>query len=184
MFVNGELTDEVIMLASIQKNSSPISIGNMYNDSKRHFNGALDDYKIYNKALTEKEIKEEYLGQPVCVETIYETGYDTVKVAVEDTLTITLDEVLAVTGGLIQSDIKVYPNPTSDKISFDFGNFVEFYGFSVKIMNNQGQEVFTEDIDAQNISTSLLGLGGKGLYIIHVLDHNDEIVDVKKLVVK
>ena len=67
IYVNGELErteNKIGNRYDIDKNS-PISIGSNSNGDWNHFKGALDDIRIYNKALTEEEVSNLYASQSV-----------------------------------------------------------------------------------------------------------------------
>ena len=67
IYVNGELQrteNKIGNRYDIDKNS-PISIGSNSNGDWNHFKGALDDIRIYNKALTEEEVSNLYASQSV-----------------------------------------------------------------------------------------------------------------------
>jgi len=57
-YINGQLVDSVTNSHSIAVNPNPVLIGKSGFDE--YFNGLLDDLRIYNRALTEAEIKQLY----------------------------------------------------------------------------------------------------------------------------
>jgi len=59
LFINGELQDETEFTGNINIISNPIYIGGAANISE-NINGIIDDLRIYNRALTEFEIKKLY----------------------------------------------------------------------------------------------------------------------------
>ena len=62
LYIDGVLvqTGDTSLVDFVQTTSNNIKIGNA--DSGRPFNGSIDDVKIYNYALTEDEVREEYNG--------------------------------------------------------------------------------------------------------------------------
>ena len=91
--------------------------------------------------------------------TSYVTVYDSVSVT--DTLLIDVNFA-----GIGQTPtittIKVYPNPTSDVIMINTGDFSSLIGYSIKIVNTAGQTVYTSAINQQLLSISTTQFGANG----------------------
>jgi len=78
----------------------------------------------------------------------------------------------------------IYPNPASDHITIDNGNFTAMAGYSIKITNNAGQEVFLNAINQQQFYVDLSTWTGNGLYFVHLIDSQNNIVTVRKIVLQ
>jgi len=106
-----------------------------------------------------------------------------VSVSVTDTLI--MDVSLA--GVSAPNDVnrmKVYPNPSNDIVNIDNGNYALMNGYSVKIMNTLGQEVFSSAINSQLLQVSVNQLGATGNYFINVFDNNQNLLESKVLVLQ
>lgn len=118
-------------------------------------------------------------------DTIHVTVYDTVTnyVAVTDTLIINISLT-----GLSQPDsatsIKIFPNPTSDHITIDYGNFSLISGYSVEVKNSLGQTVFATLVNQQQSYIDISNWGGNGIYFVHILDSQNTILDIKKIILQ
>ncbi len=135
-------------------------------------NGKLDDIGVWNRALTQQEITNLYNGN-ICYKSI----------SVTDTLIINVKRTslnpLAYT-----NTIKVYPNPTKDKITIDNGDLTKMTGYSIKIYNSIGQQLFQSNITQQQFSLDITQWGGNGLYFMELKDNNGNIIDIKKIVLQ
>ena len=176
IYINGVERKSATVNSSIIDSDSPLSIGKR-NDGNNYIaslHGFLDDICIYNRALSATEVNDLYLYQ----EKIYYTT-----TTVTDTLIINVN--LASLEHLIYSNvIKVYPNPTNDKITIDCGqNFNNLNNYKIKIINNLGQEVYYSSISQQIEVLDLNNWTGKGLYFINIMK-GQEIVDIKKIVLQ
>jgi hypothetical protein len=149
--------------------NSPVEIGRYLSSS---LNGKLDDIAIWNRALTESEIKNIYNGN-ICYQ----------NVTVTDTLLINT----AITGFnpiTYQNTIKVYPNPSKDQITVDFGNFNTLNGYQLKITNSIGQQMYQTAINKQSVNISLGSWTGKGLYYIQIFDNNGINIETRKILIQ
>ncbi len=108
------------------------------------------------------------------------TVYDTLLTTVIDTLLINTTLSLPVPNN--ENTILIYPNPASDHITIDNGNFAAMTGFSIKITNNSGQEVFMNAINQAQFYVDLSTWTGNGLYFVHLIDSQNNTVTVRKIV--
>lgn len=115
--------------------------------------------------------------------TTHITIYDTVLVSVTDTLIIN-----AVLTGLMPPSnvniIKAYPNPASDHLIIDNGNYALMNGYTLKITNALGQVMFTSLIAQQQFTIDLSNWSGNGTYFIHIIDTQSNTIDIKKIVLQ
>lgn len=82
------------------------------------------------------------------------------------------------------NSISIYPNPSNTSISIDLKNASAYSGYTVDISNSMSQLVYSTTLNNQNINIDCSALGSKGLYIVTLKDHFNNIVDVQKLIVQ
>lgn len=114
-------------------------------------------------------------------DTTFITAYDTQVVAVTDTLYIDVD------WGSTKSDFiqaKLYPNPTKDKITIDFGNFTKVVGYKVRIYNISGQQLFEGTVANKVMQIDLSTLGADGLYTLHIVSDTGNIKSIKQIILQ
>ena len=150
------------------------------------FKGKLDEIKIYNTALDDNQIESLFLDNP-CVEMIYDTitteVFDTTYVAVSDTLKI--DVVFTDYAPPYDiNTIKVYPNPAKDHIFINTGNFGLIYDYRLKIIDQRGVTVFETYARDFIYQVNLSSWTGIGLYYLQVIDPDENIIDIKKIVLQ
>jgi len=110
------------------------------------------------------------------------TIYDTLLTTVTDTLII--NTTLSLPAPNNENTILIYPNPASDHITIDNGNFAAMAGYSIKIENNAGQQVFQNTINQAQFDVDLSTWTGNGLYFVHLIDPLNNTVTVRKIVLQ
>jgi len=116
-----------------------------------------------------------------CINTII--VYDTIYTTVIDTLVInTIITGLNPPNNL--NTIKVFPNPTNDHITVDFGNFATMNGYTLKITNSIGQIVFTTPVNQQSSYVDLSTWGGNGIYFVQIIDTQNNTIENRKIVLQ
>jgi hypothetical protein len=110
------------------------------------------------------------------------TIYDTLLTTVTDTLII--NTTLGLPAPNIENTILIYPNPASDHITIDNGNYTLMAGYTIKIENNAGQQVFQSAINQQQFYVDLSTWSGNGLYFVHLIDSQNNTVTVRKIVLQ
>jgi hypothetical protein len=110
------------------------------------------------------------------------TVYDTLLTTVTDTLII--NTTLSLPAPNNENTILIYPNPASDHITIDNGNFAAMAGYSIKIENNAGQQVFQSAINQAQFYMDLSTWTGNGLYFVHLIDPQNNTVTVRKIVLQ
>ena len=110
------------------------------------------------------------------------TVYDTLLTTVTDTLII--NTTLSLPAPNNENTILIYPNPASDHITIDNGNFAAMAGYSIKIENNAGQQVFQNAINQAQFYVDLSTWTGNGLYFVHLIDPQNNTVTVRKIVLQ
>lgn len=110
------------------------------------------------------------------------TVYDTLLTTVTDTLII--NTTLSLPAPNNENTILIYPNPASDHITIDNGNYTAMAGYTIKIENNAGQQVFQSVINQQQFYVDLSTWSGNGLYFVHLIDAQGNTVTVRKIVLQ
>lgn len=107
--------------------------------------------------------------------------YDTTLVSVTDTL------IIDVLTGLVPPDgfnrIKVYPNPATDVLTIDNGNYTLLNNYSIEIKDNIGVQVFFGVINQQSFVIDI-SQWAKGLYFIRTFNPSSLVVDTRKIVLQ
>ncbi len=114
-----------------------------------------------------------------CINTIT----DTTLITVTDTLVINTT-ITSLPPPNNANTIKVFPNPTNDHITIDYGNFSVMNGYQLKIENSLGQQVFQTNITQQSDYLNLTSWGGNGLYFVHIIDPQGNTIDIRKIVLQ
>jgi hypothetical protein len=141
--------------------------------SSNYFKGVIDDIRIYNRVLYQREIQQ-----------IFNEGACANIITVMDTLIINMN-LIASNPTIYQNLIKVFPNPTNDHIIIDCGtNFSLISYNSIKISNSSGLTMFSSNINQQCFQLDLSNWTGKGLYLIYILDSQGNIIDVRKILLQ
>ncbi len=107
-------------------------------------------------------------------------NYKSVKVT--DTLVMKVN--VSVSGVNKATNIKVYPVPTSNKLTIDNGNFSIMGGYSIKIYSTTGQLVYAQTISQQQYTVDLANWTGLGIYSLQVLDNNGAIIGTKSIILE
>jgi hypothetical protein len=106
--------------------------------------------------------------------------YDTIYTTVTDTLYI--DVPTGINPPNEFNLLRVYPNPASDQITIDYGDYGLLNGYSLKITNSIAQTVFITNI---NTPQSIIDISNwaSGLYALQVFGAGGEEVSRKTIVV-
>jgi hypothetical protein len=174
-YLNGVLVDSSITtLNNILPNSLPMIFGFVSNPGNNdgRFNGILDDIGIWNRALTQQEITDLYNAN-ICYQNI----------TVTDTLLINMG-ITGFNPVTYNNTIKIFPNPTNDHITINYGNFTSLNGYQLKIINSLGQQVFQTNVVQQSDYLNLTTWGGNGLYFVQIIDSQGNIIDIRKIVLQ
>jgi hypothetical protein len=112
------------------------------------------------------------------------TTYDTITTLISVTDTLIINTTLSLPAPNNENTILIYPNPASDHITIDNGNFAAMAGYSIKIENNAGQQVFQSLINQAQFYVDLSTWTGNGLYFVHLIDAQGNTVTVRKIVLQ
>ena len=128
----------------------------------------LDDIGIWNRALTQQEITNLYNS-----------------VSSNECLTMTINTgVLSTTPVTYTSSVNIYPNPANDQITIDCGNLVNVSGWKIKITNALGQEVFNQPMNTQQYVVPLNTWSGQGMYFVKIINAQNEVLNIKKIILQ
>jgi hypothetical protein len=101
-----------------------------------------------------------------CINTVNDTNF----ISVTDTLIINTS-VTGINPPNNTNTIKIYPNPASTHVTINYGNYAIMNGYSLKIINSLGQQVFQKNcpsIDIETINPTLNGVRNMS-YAIFIL---------------
>ena len=101
--------------------------------------------------------------------------YDTLKIKVQLTTGIKSGQV---------ATMNVYPNPTSDFVIIETSDIDALNGYSYKMVDLQGKQVYKELVTKSKTEISLKSIGAKGVYILHVVDAQGVSIENKKIVLE
>lgn len=171
------------------------------------FNGLIDDVRIYNKVLSQRDILFLYYESPRFREIqvndtipVFDTMQINDTIRVFDTIqvndTIPVFDSVAVTDTLIinvplsiinsheSNIIKVYPNPTKDVIFIDNGDYSQMAGYRIRIMDLNSKYFYETAIDRKIISINISDMRAKGIYLIQILDDQSRVIDTRKILLE
>ena len=150
--------------------------GNSFNPANAHLGKVNINYSYTNPngcgtSNSQSTVVYDTLGV-VCTSYIYET----------DTLIINLKT----TGinSVSWSTLKIYPNPATDIVYINTSNYSAISSYTVKIENTLGQTVYTSLINQSTMQVNTNQFGGKGTYIVKIIDNNSNIVTTRKIILQ
>ena len=116
---------------------------------------------------------------------VTETIYDTIKVkeSTYDTLKIKVQLTTGMKAGQIAT-MNVYPNPTSDVVIIEANDVAALNGYTYKMVDLQGKQVYKELVTKAKTEISLKSIGTKGVYILHIVDEKGVSIENKKIVLE
>jgi hypothetical protein len=107
---------------------------------------------------------------------------DTCLTKVTDTLIIQIK--VGIPTPNISNTLLIYPNPAKDRIIIDNGNYTVMSGYSIKIQNSIGQQVFNSAITQPQFNIDLSTWTGKGIYYVRLLDASGNVVTTRKILLQ
>jgi hypothetical protein len=204
LYVDGILVESIPQAGPLSTNEYSMLIGarNFLNCAlDSYYNGRLDDIGIWNRALTPEEVQELYTLDACTFTvydtlTVYETVYDTVYTyeTIYDTVTtyVTVTDTLLIditfTGFEGQpswlNTVTVFPNPASDHITIDYGNFALMAGYNTIITDAAGASVYSSAVNSQQVEIDINAWGATGVYYMSVYDASGVLVAVRHIVLE
>jgi len=167
LYVDGVLASQVIDMFGNLANTTPLYFGSPASNLQ-FFNGKLDDIGIWNRALTQQEITNLYNST-----------------STSECLTMTINTgVLSTSPVTYTSSVNIYPNPANDQITIDCGNLANVVGWNIKITNMLGQEVFNQPMNTQQYVVPLNSWTGQGMYFVKIINAQNEVVNIKKIILQ
>jgi hypothetical protein len=119
---------------------------------------------------------------------VYDTTYiqviDTAYVTVTDTLLIDITFVGFEGQPSWINTVLVYPNPTSDHITIDYGNFSLMAGYNTIITDAAGAAVYSSAVNTQQATIDVNAWGAAGVYYMSIYDVNGAVVAVRQIVLE
>ena len=116
------------------------------------------------------------------------TKYDTIttKITVNDTVGILKISFQLTTGikANTVTNISVYPNPTSDVLIIDATDSPALAGYTYRILDVQGKQIYNALVTSSKTEIALKTLGAKGVYVLHIVDANGISIENKKIVLQ
>jgi len=73
------------------------------------------------------------------------------------------------------------PIPTKHK-GCTIGDYSSMNGYTLKIINTLGQEIFNSIINIPQFQIPVSTFGAEGLYYIEIFDDNNTLLDTRKLI--
>lgn len=131
-----------------------------------YFNGILDEFMLYDRTLTQQEITQLYNSDNTCQSLVINTG------------------VLSFNPPTYNNTVTIYPNPANDHITIDCGNLANVSGWTIKIVNTLGQEVFSGAMNTQQYVVPLNSWSGQGVYFVKIYDASNNLMNTKKIILQ
>lgn len=172
LYIDGNLISQFAFsnINNITVTSNPFLFGSC--GSYEYFNGIIDDIGLWNRVLTQQEITNLY-NAGICYQTI----------TVTDTLIINAN-LTGINPVIYANTIKIFPNPTNDHITVNYGNYSTLTGYTLKITNALGQIVFTTPISQQQSYIDLSTWSGNGIYFVYLIDAQSNTIEIRKIVLQ
>ena len=170
LYVDGILVNTLVTPYPQSSNcfGGEIQVGRDWASYLHYFLGKIDDIGIWNRALTDQEITNLYnsVSSNECLTMVINTG------------------VLSTNPVTYTSTVSIYPNPANDQITIDCGNLANVVGWNIKITNMLGQEVFNQPMNTQQYEVPLNTWTGQGMYFVKILNAQNEVVNIKKIILQ
>jgi hypothetical protein len=154
-YINGALEDTFTNTTVLTSTLIGLSFGASGSSvPSEFFSGKLDDYMIYNRALTSNEINTLYNATNVTTSLVKVSNLP---------------------------NFRLYPNPTNNNFKIE-GNPEDSNDYLVKIIDALGREVYQTVMDT-NVSNEININSQKGLYFVEIMKMNKQLVFSTKLII-
>jgi len=174
IYIDNVLSATGTATSQINSSNSTLYFGTIAGQTGQNkvYKGKMDDIGVWNRELTQQEITDLYNAN-ICYQTV----------TVTDTLIINTN-LVGFNPITYQNTIKIFPNPTSDHITINYGNFATLNGYQLKIINSLGQQMFQTAINQQSSYINLSNWTGNGIYFVQIIDPQGNIIDIRKIVLQ
>lgn len=78
----------------------------------------------------------------------------------------------------------MYPNPANTHVNITYSDYLSLDGYNIKIINSNSQEVYNDMINSNSDVIDINTIGSNGLYFIQLYNANNELVEVRKLLIQ
>jgi hypothetical protein len=154
-----------------------------YNNCNSFHNNICDtNITIYDTLTTQVFDSISIYDTLTVIDTLTLTIHDTNYISISVTDTLYMDVSFTSSSGVETNTLLVYPNPASDIVIINNGNYANMSNYTVEIVNSLGQQVFNSNINTQLFQIPITDLGSTGLYFINIVDNNNNIVVTKHLI--
>lgn len=130
IYLDGLEVNRKPALGTLNSTGNPLGIGNNPIDGGQFFEGAMDEVKIYNKALTSAEVLQ-----------LFENGFTAIKDLTEVNKYVEI----------------VYPNPTKDDVLIKHG-FGTTENLVIRIFDQSGRQIVSNRVEANQMDTGVITL--------------------------
>jgi len=124
-------------------------------------------------------------------DTIHISITDTIHIQVTDTTYLSVIDTLIIPiliTGIIPPNntniLKIFPNPAHSHITVHYGNFSMMNGYTLRINNSIGQQVYSTPISMPSSYIDITSWGGSGMYYVYILDSNGKVAETKKILLQ
>ena len=132
IYLDGVEVNNLPAAGTLNSTSRPLGMGNNPDNGGQYFNGALDEVKIYNRALTPEEVNK-----------LFTKGDIT-----------SLDEKLSELASVVKA---IYPNPSTDQL-FVKHNFNNLQPLLLRVFDTAGRQVDAVRFDKNELPTGQFSL--------------------------
>ena len=133
--------------------------------------------------INPKDYSKIWVTDGNCTDTVWFDSKNIRNVSVTDTLLINIT-ASNINPPNNKNIIKVYPNPTKSMITIDNGDATLMNGYSIKIINSLGQQLYQNSINQKLNTIDITQWGGSGIYYLQVIDSNGNIIEIKKIILQ
>lgn len=165
------------------RSTADLEIGRYFYTNVQYFDGAIDDYRMYDRMLTDAEVYLLY-HESFCHSTVYDTVtvFDTV--VIYDTISIgdSGDPTNISETNNTDNSISIYPNPTNGDFTIEMiGDKQKFTQFEV--YDTKGSLVLSKKINTILTTIYSNEISAKGIYYIRFFANDRKYQLVKKLII-
>jgi hypothetical protein len=185
--LNAQFTTASANGSSYQWQTNPLNIGWMNVPANSYYIGVNTNILGVNNisVSNHNQAFRALVNSNGCADTsmvVYLKVADTCLTKVTDTL------IIQTTVGLptpnTTNTLLIYPNPAKARITIDNGNYTAMSGYSIKIQNSLGQQVFSSAITQAQFNIDLSTWTGKGIYYVRLLDTQGNVVTTRKILLQ